>query len=298
MNIYDLLNMSYLADKKQIQKELIRLSKRNKDPNFWDEVMVEYKKFQELGKEAYDKQMETKDGKEYDDKVMTSVNIVNDNSYNKSLKNLVNSYDSDGKFNINKVKISKFKLDREKSIKKPTKTSKFKKVVKYVVPIILAVGVVVFVACYNNGRDVKEPTIEPTTSYTDDSSNAIDTKFNYIVQNGDSYSSLKERFGSDCEIYSSSAMLQVYDTIVIDAHDVELKKEMDKIYEKQMKENEPIAFESYTIKPGDTLPNIANYYGVTCAQIMEYNSFIENIQEIYAGDTLKIPVYKSQTMTK
>lgn len=297
MNIYDLLNMSYLADKKQIQKEVIRLSKEIKDLNLWNEIEKEYRKFQKLGKEAYDKQMETKDGKEYDDKVMTSVNIVNSNSYNKSLKNLVNPYDSDGKFNINKAKISKFKLDRENSVKKPTKTSKFKKVIRVIIPIVLAVGVVVYVACCNGGVII-QPDAEPTTSYTDDSSTTIDTKFKYIVQYDDSYSSLKERFGNDCEIYSSSAMLQVFDTITIDAHDIEIKKAMDELYEKQMKENEPISFESYTIKPGDTLPEIANTYGITCAQIMEYNPFIENIQEIYAGDTLKIPVYKDKAMKK
>ena len=55
------------------------------------------------------------------------------------------------------------------------------------------------------------------------------------------------------------------------------------------KENESISFEYYTIQKGDTLPEIANNYGVSCDDIMKYNSSIESNNKIIAGQTIKIP---------
>ena len=50
-------------------------------------------------------------------------------------------------------------------------------------------------------------------------------------------------------------------------------------------------YETYTIKPGDTLSEIAQRYGTTVSKIMAANPYITNKNKIYAGKTLQIPKF-------
>lgn len=50
-------------------------------------------------------------------------------------------------------------------------------------------------------------------------------------------------------------------------------------------------YETYTIKPGDTLSEIAQRYGTTVDKIMVANPYITNKNKIYAGKTLQIPKF-------
>ena len=51
------------------------------------------------------------------------------------------------------------------------------------------------------------------------------------------------------------------------------------------------AYETYTIKRGDTLSGIAARYGTTVSKLMEANPYITNKNLIYAGKTLQIPKF-------
>ena len=44
----------------------------------------------------------------------------------------------------------------------------------------------------------------------------------------------------------------------------------------------------YTVRPGNTLFGIAQFFRTTVADILKYNN-IQNPSEIYVGQTLKIP---------
>ncbi len=50
-------------------------------------------------------------------------------------------------------------------------------------------------------------------------------------------------------------------------------------------------YETYTIKYGDTLSEIAQRYGTTVQKILDANPYITNKNKIYAGKTLKIPKF-------
>lgn len=50
-------------------------------------------------------------------------------------------------------------------------------------------------------------------------------------------------------------------------------------------------YETYTIKYGDTLSEIAQRYGTTVQKLLDANPYITNKNKIYAGKTLKIPKF-------
>ena len=56
--------------------------------------------------------------------------------------------------------------------------------------------------------------------------------------------------------------------------------------------------ESYKIKSGDTLSQIARSRGITVEQIMAANPTITNKNKIFAGDTIKIPTAKVRQISK
>lgn len=118
--------------------------------------------------------------------------------------------------------------------------------------------------------------------------------FKYKVEYGDTIYALEKKF--NCKIKTSDGILREGKVLNITTTDKELADEMNDAFNK---ENEPISFEYYTIQKGDTLPEIANNYGVSCDDIMEYNSSIESNNKIIEGHTIKIPVYaKTNGMTK
>ena len=116
--------------------------------------------------------------------------------------------------------------------------------------------------------------------------------FKYKVEYGDTIYALEKRF--NCKIKTSDGILREGNVLNITTTDKELADEMNDAFNK---ENEPISFEYYTIQKGDTLPEIANNYGVSCDDIMRYNSSIESINKIVAGQTIKIP-QSEKSMTR
>lgn len=116
--------------------------------------------------------------------------------------------------------------------------------------------------------------------------------FKYKVEYGDTIYALQKRF--NCKIKTSDGILREGNVLNITTTDKELADEMNDAFNK---ENESISFEYYTIQKGDTLPEIANNYGVSCDDIMKYNSSIESINKIVAGQTIKIP-QSEKSMTR
>ena len=116
--------------------------------------------------------------------------------------------------------------------------------------------------------------------------------FKYKVEYGDTIYALEKRF--NCKIKTSDGILREGNVLNITTTDKELADEMNDAFNK---ENESISFEYYTIQKGDTLPEIANNYGVSCDDIMRYNSSIESINKIVAGQTIKIP-QSEKSMTR
>lgn len=135
------------------------------------------------------------------------------------------------------------------------------------------------------GKKVKEEELKNTP---------ITYQFHYVVQPDDSDSLLKERFLA-VKIERPNAIykdLNQGEVVIIYTTDSNIANDMEEEYNSYLKSLEPVDYEYYKIKPGDTLPEIAAEYGVTCNQIMKYNPQIEYIGDIKAGDTLKIPVYQ------
>lgn len=116
--------------------------------------------------------------------------------------------------------------------------------------------------------------------------------FKYKVEYGDTIYALEKKF--NCKIKTSDGILREGNVLNITTTDKELADEMNDAFNK---ENESISFEYYTIQKGDTLPEIANNYGVSCDDIMKYNSSIESINKIVAGQTIKIP-QSEKSMTR
>lgn len=116
--------------------------------------------------------------------------------------------------------------------------------------------------------------------------------FKYKVEYGDTIYALEKRF--NCKIKTSDGILREGNVLNITTTDKELADEMNDAFNK---ENESISFEYYTIQKGDTLPEIANNYGVSCDDIMRYNSSIESINKIVEGQTIKIP-QSEKSMTR
>lgn len=133
----------------------------------------------------------------------------------------------------------------------------------------------------NKANEVRKEIEEKSKSYT----------FKYKVEYGDTVYALEERF--DCKL-NITGILREGVTLNITTNDKELANEMQALYDKKMKEEEPVSFEYYIVKNGDTLPEIANNYGVSCDDIMKYNSSIKSINKIDEGQTIKIPVYENE----
>ena len=108
--------------------------------------------------------------------------------------------------------------------------------------------------------------------------------FKYKVEYGDTIYALQKRF--NCKIKTSDGILGEGNVLKITTTDKKLADEMNDAFNK---ENEPISFEYYTIQKGDTLPEIANNYGVSCDDIMICNPQIESNNKIIEGQTIKIP---------
>lgn len=108
--------------------------------------------------------------------------------------------------------------------------------------------------------------------------------FKYKVEYGDTIYALEKRF--NCKIKTSDGILREGNVLNITTTDKELADEMNDVFNK---ENEPISYEYYTIQKGDTLPEIANNYGVSCDDIMICNPQIESNNKIIEGQTIKIP---------
>ena len=56
----------------------------------------------------------------------------------------------------------------------------------------------------------------------------------------------------------------------------------------ETKQSKPHKFFPYTVRPGDSLGSIAQYFGIPTAELARVNKFHED-EELQAGDTLKIP---------
>lgn len=116
--------------------------------------------------------------------------------------------------------------------------------------------------------------------------------FKYKVEYGDTIYALEKRF--NCKIKTSDSILRDGMVLDITTSNKELADEMNDEFDLENKKFD--YFEYYTIQKGDTLPEIANNYGVSCDDIMKYNSSIESINKIVAGQTIKIPqIEKSMT---
>ena len=123
--------------------------------------------------------------------------------------------------------------------------------------------------------------------------------FKYTVKAGDTLSGLKYRFdATHIETGRNDSSIYMNEVITIYTYNKEIAKQGQEMYEEEQQENEPTSFEEYTVQEGDTLPEIADKFGVTCDDIMRYNDQIKDIRTIYAGDTYKIPQWDKTNVKK
>lgn len=124
--------------------------------------------------------------------------------------------------------------------------------------------------------------------------------FRYVLQWEDTYSGLRQRFeatgiGGSCDFAG--------DEVTIYTRNKQIALEWQRKYdeEKEREKQEYIAsitpdhFEQYVVKPGDTVAEIANAFGITASELMRFNNNkIPDIYTVYAGDTLRIPVFEKE----
>lgn len=144
----------------------------------------------------------------------------------------------------------------------------------------------------NKAEEIKDKSAEIKKEIDENDKQEELYTFKYKVEYGDTIYALQKRF--NCKIKTSDGILREGNVLNITTTDKELADEMNDAFNK---ENESISFEYYTIQKGDTLPEIANNYGVSCDDIMRYNSSIESINKIVAGQTIKIP-QSEKSMTR
>ena len=92
----------------------------------------------------------------------------------------------------------------------------------------------------------------------------------------------------DASVIESQALYNAYKTNFIDPISSELSKMYAQAPAPAVVQK---AYETYTIKRGDTLSAIAKKYGTTVSKLMEANPYITNANMIYAGKTLQIPKF-------
>jgi len=85
--------------------------------------------------------------------------------------------------------------------------------------------------------------------------------------------------------YLSNRSSRNYTNIEVSSSDVKIRAPTKQV----QPEFETPEFETYIVKYGDTLSEIAEDKGVLIGEIMYYNSQITNPNKIYANQELKIP---------
>lgn len=142
-------------------------------------------------------------------------------------------------------------------------------------------------------EEVKDKAVEVKKEIEENDKQEKLYTFKYKVEYGDTIYALEKRF--DCKIKTSDSILREGMVLDITTSNKELADEMNDEFDLENKKFD--YFEYYTIQKGDTLPEIANNYGVSCDDIMKYNSSIESINKIVAGQTIKIP-QNEKSMTR
>lgn len=273
MNIYDLLGLDYGASVEQIEKKMKSYENMLKDEYYRQSYNPE---FIALINSEYEKCM--KDKISYDRKNQINKNVYNLDDYRNSKNNEDEIIDS--------VKPIKYKVSRIDS--KNNKQAKKLKRNGLVLVAIAGVTVLVSMALIANEINTNKHDSKPV--YT-----TIESKeeypFDYVVQANDTVFGLKEKY--DATRFNYGKQLDMGEEITIYTDDQAIAERQQAVYDEIKEKEKPVSFESYTIKPGDNLPDIAKEYGVTCSQIMEYNENIPDIRTIYAGDTIRIPVYEN-----
>lgn len=142
-------------------------------------------------------------------------------------------------------------------------------------------------------EEVKDKAVEVKKEIEENDKQEKLYTFKYKVEYGDTIYALEKRF--DCKIKTSDSILREGMVLDITTSNKELADEMNDEFDLENKKFD--YFEYYIIQKGDTLPEIANNYGVSCDDIMKYNSSIESINKIVAGQTIKIP-QNEKSMTR
>jgi LysM repeat protein len=138
------------------------------------------------------------------------------------------------------------------------------------------------------------PTLLPTETPTPTNTATPSGPFEYTVQEGDTLSSIAEKFATDLQtilalnpqIDASTLVIRVGDKILIPAPDTELPTATP------IPSNiAPGTIIKYTVVAGDTLAGIAAKFNSTVDEIMKIKeNNLTNANDIYAGQILSIPV--------
>lgn len=111
---------------------------------------------------------------------------------------------------------------------------------------------------------------------------------------------LQKIYDEKVKLFSETGKI-IYDNSVIQSKNLynaykknfvdPLSKELSKLNVKTSSSSNKKEYESYKVKSGDTLSEIAAKFGTTVSKIMSANPNIKNKNLIYAGSTIKIPKF-------
>ena len=131
----------------------------------------------------------------------------------------------------------------------------------------------------NEITDERKNNHNPKTEYS----------FKYIVKSGDTVSGLQEVFEAN-KIDHDGGLLYIGEVVTIYTNNKQIAQAGEKSYEEEISIPELKNSESYVIKAGDTIVSIADKYGVSVQDILDYNPKIDDIGMITEGDTIIIPI--------
>lgn len=271
MNIYDIFGLEPGCSMDKLNTAIERYkkinAKSNKDQTNTEQVFIfieqELQKIQTIGKDEYDREVKEKLDKQNRDR-------------------LLDEYSSDNKANYKIQKSNQYNNKKANNVEKSKLVKKIIIISGAIILVLVSVGAINHVI---NNHSVNTTTV----TYTDQDEQKV--KIIYTIEPGDTATGIEQRF--KCESHLGNSIIYEGQQITLYVSP-EIAEEYNKEQESKKAAEQPDSFVQYTIKAGDTLPEIAKAYGVTCQQIMDYNNNITDIRTIYAGDTINIPQWNKE----
>lgn len=273
-NLYQMLGIPNGSSLEKVKEKIIEMENFSKQNggSINGNIYVEWEKMNR-DKKAYDKDLKIIIGKNNDDLDSDLGPLIlplgKNPRYNKVSNN---NFRQENVKNVNHEKISDLKKRR----------MKLYAALGAIMVIGTSIGCIVL-GCKN------KPNYKDDDSYAVDINNELYT-FTYIVQPGDTYTELLEKFNLWNDNYINlKKELYPGDKLKFETSDKEMAEYWQNEYKKQTIKPIVVEWEEYVVKEGDTPYSIANLFGISIQDLIDFNPGKVDKNIVYLGDTIKIP---------